>query len=202
MSISKNSQAVSDYRRNRKLNLIRVCGNKCNLCGYQKNVAALEFHHINPELKNYGIATNGNCHNIHKDLEEVKKCILVCANCHREIHSGNYTMEELYEHRIYDEQIEAELTFIKKDNLFCKQCGSVITYSSSSGYCETCYHLSTRKCERPDRETLKHLIQILPFVQIGKQYGVSDNAVKKWCKNYNLPYRKIDIKQITDWSEI
>ena len=56
------SQATSNYRRRRKLNLIKVCGGKCNLCGYNKTAAALEFHHINPEEKNYGLASMGTCH--------------------------------------------------------------------------------------------------------------------------------------------
>lgn len=56
------SQSTSDFRRNRKLNLIKVCGNKCNLCGYNRVVGALEFHHIIPEEKSYGLASMGTCH--------------------------------------------------------------------------------------------------------------------------------------------
>lgn len=86
-----NSEKVSEFRRRRKLNLIHVCGDKCNLCGYNRVINSLEFHHINPQEKEYGIAANGTCHNLEKDLQEVKKCILVCANCHREIHAGLYS---------------------------------------------------------------------------------------------------------------
>ena len=68
-----NVQAVSDYRRRRKENLIKVCGNRCALCGYDKLPAGLEFHHIDPTQKSYGIASKGTCHAIDKDLEEVKK---------------------------------------------------------------------------------------------------------------------------------
>ena len=51
------SLATSEYRRRRKANLIAVCGNQCNLCGYNKVISALEFHHINPKEKSYGIAS-------------------------------------------------------------------------------------------------------------------------------------------------
>ena len=56
--------------------------------------------------------------------------------------------------------------------------------------------------EHPTRETLKGLIQTKTFLDIGKMYGVSDNAVRKWCKNENLPYRSRDIKLIKNWDEI
>ena len=82
---------VSNYRRRRKANLIRVLGNRCALCGYDKLQDALEFHHINPENKIYSIASNGTCHDLEKDLTEIKKCILVCANCHRAIHKKLYS---------------------------------------------------------------------------------------------------------------
>ena len=81
------SKATTDYRRRRKRNLVKVCGDKCAICGYDKIPDSLEFHHINPDEKSYGIAKNGTCHDLEADLQEVQKCILVCANCHREIHA-------------------------------------------------------------------------------------------------------------------
>lgn len=48
--------------------------------------------------------------------------------------------------------------------------------------------------KRPTREELKELIYSLPFTKIGEKFGVSDNAVRKWCKFYGLPHRKKDIK--------
>ncbi|MCP4320253.1 MAG: hypothetical protein GY787_00020 [Alteromonadales bacterium] len=53
---------------------------------------------------------------------------------------------------------------------------------------------SERKVERPLKEQLLVLIKTKPILQIGKQYGVSDNSIRKWCKFYDLPYRKKDIK--------
>lgn len=198
-----NSQAVSDFRRNRKSNLIKVCGNKCCICGYDKSVSALEFHHIIPENKEYGIASNGTCHNIQKDLNEVKKCILVCANCHREIHENAYTQEELFNKQYFDENFANELISLKKDQTyFCSECGTEITRYSDTGLCNICYNKTRRKCQHPSREELKELIQNTSFVQIGKMYGVSDNAVRKWCKQYKLPSKKQDIVSITDWDNV
>ena len=54
------------------------------------------------------------------------------------------------------------------------------------------------------REQLKDLIRNEPFTEIGKKFGVSDNAIKKWCIKYNLPARKKDIKTYSDkeWDKI
>ena len=48
----------------------------------------LEFHHLNPDEKDFGIGTKGYTRSIEINKQEVDKCILVCANCHREIHAG------------------------------------------------------------------------------------------------------------------
>lgn len=67
-------------------------------------------------------------------------------------------------------------------------------------------HLSNsrREVERPTREILKQEIRIKSFVALGKQYDVSDNAIRKWCIFYNLPSRKKDIKTYTDeeWEKL
>ena len=202
-------QATSDFRRRRKENLMRVCGNKCMLCGYNRSPAALEFHHIDPTQKAYGLASGGTCHDLEADLKEVKKCLLVCANCHREIHNDFYSQEELFIKAYYDEDF---ITFLREDKFartntkeyFCKNCGKQITKYSDSMLCIDCAHKARRMVERPDRETLKQLIRTVPFTQIGKQYGVSDNSIRKWCKAENLPSKISEIKLYSDqeWEKI
>lgn len=82
-------------------------------------------------------------------------------------------------------------------NYKCKICGNNFeTDEKDQIYCsQECFHISQRRSERPSKEELFKLIKTTPFIQIGKMYGVSDNAIRKWCKTYNLPYRKKDIKQ-------
>ena len=58
---------------------------QCELCGYNKNSAALHFHHIDPELKSFEIAA-AKSRSLDSIVEEIKKCMLLCANCHAEIH--------------------------------------------------------------------------------------------------------------------
>ena len=82
------SEAVQRRRDKTKELLVEYKGGKCEICGYNKCIGALEFHHINPNEKEFGIGQKGYTRSIEKNKEEVDKCILVCANCHREIHNG------------------------------------------------------------------------------------------------------------------
>lgn len=59
----------------------------CNVCGYRKCISALEFHHIEGN-KEGAISSMLQASGLMKILKEIEKCIVVCANCHREIHSG------------------------------------------------------------------------------------------------------------------
>lgn len=68
-------------------------GGKCEICGYDKYQGALEFHHLNPEEKDFGIAAKGYTRSFEKVKEEIEKCILVCSNCHKEIHAGIIDLE-------------------------------------------------------------------------------------------------------------
>lgn len=82
------AEAVQRKREGLKKDAIKYKGGKCQICGYDKCDGALEFHHIDPSKKDFGIAQNGYTRAWSKIKEELDKCILVCANCHREIHSG------------------------------------------------------------------------------------------------------------------
>ena len=200
---------VSNFRKRRKQNLIKVLGGQCCLCGYDKISEALEFHHINPEEKEYAISQNGTCHDLEKDLSEIKKCILVCANCHREIHNGIYTEEDLWKNQNYNEDIANQLReeknkLLEKTIYYCVNCGKQLSRKTITGLCEECHRQQTKRAERPSREELKQMIKELPFTQIALKYGVSDNAIRKWCDAENLPRKKTDINKYTDeeWSKI
>lgn len=216
---------VTRHRQRRRQLLIQVLGGKCALCGYSRCAASLEFHHINPDNKNYQLSS-GNCHELERDLEEAKKCILVCANCHREIHHSNlYDNYNLWDYQFYDYDLAKKALAIKKngiyrnkrynvsdmcqdpnanlenannDTRYCSECGAPITKSSKTGVCTKCYHKRSRKIERPSREELKGMIRSMLFTEIGRIYGCTDSAIRKWCKNYKLPYHREEIDNFTD----
>lgn len=71
---------------NLKQYFVDYAGGKCSMCGYNKCLSALEFHHLDSEEKEFGISQKLSYENKEKILKEMEKCILVCSNCHREIH--------------------------------------------------------------------------------------------------------------------
>ena len=75
---------VTAARQKRKQELVYIMGGKCALCGYDKCIAALEFHHVDKSQKERQLSS-GNCHSWEEDIKEVQKCALVCSNCHKEI---------------------------------------------------------------------------------------------------------------------
>ena len=70
-------------------------GGKCERCGYNTCLKALEFHHLDPSQKDFTIS---NDHfKLKEAIEESKKCILICANCHRELHDNLWNIEDIKE---------------------------------------------------------------------------------------------------------
>ena len=77
---------IKSFWTKRRLDVIKDKGGKCSVCGYSKNPAALELHHKNPKDKK---ASWGKIKLMGKEKfkAEIKKCVLICANCHRELHN-------------------------------------------------------------------------------------------------------------------
>ena len=143
---------------------------------------------------------------LERQINEAKKCILVCANCHRGIHAGYYKVPDNYE-SLFDEQqaqylLEKNQETKERKKHYCKSCGKLL--NNNSTYCLECGHKvqrvverpARRVVERPTRQELKNLIRILPFTQIAKKYNVSDNAIRKWCIHEKLPAKKRFINEI------
>ena len=83
-----NSCSVTLARRRRKRKAIDYKGGECQVCGYDKCVGALEFHHLDSTQKDFGLSKKGIPRSWEKQKIELDKCILLCANCHRETHAG------------------------------------------------------------------------------------------------------------------
>lgn len=78
----------------------------------------------------------------------------------------------------------------------CPVCNKMTTNQHYCSY--KCAAIGQQKTSRPDREELKEQIRTMSFLAIGKQYDVTDNTIRKWCKQYNLPYKKKEIKKYSD----
>ena len=86
----KNSDRRNKNRFRLKDSYRQKLGGKCVICSYDKCQRALQFHHLDPKTKKFTIsdAFSRKAYSTEEIEAEVKKCILVCANCHAEIHSG------------------------------------------------------------------------------------------------------------------
>ena len=76
----------AEKRKRYKKELVEYKGGKCEICGYDKCISALEFHHKDSSKKDFGISESSFSRSLESLKEEADKCILVCANCHRELH--------------------------------------------------------------------------------------------------------------------
>lgn len=153
---------TSNSRKNKKLKAVGYMGGKCIVCEYDKCIAALHFHHIEPHEKEFGFSSN-----MTKPFEvlqiELNKCIIVCSNCHSEIHAG---------------LINIEPYIAIQDNIrqkYIPEVRPVVNYAPV-----------VKISRRPSKEVLEELIKKLPCTKIGSMFDVSDNAVRKWCKFYNI----------------
>lgn len=81
-------ERVQKRRRTLKEMSVSYKGGMCCICGYNRCITALEFHHIDPNSKSFGLSERGFTRKWDVIKSELDKCILVCANCHREIEAG------------------------------------------------------------------------------------------------------------------
>jgi len=82
------AEAVTRRRRSVKEALVKEAGGKCVICGYSRHPAALQFHHLDPTSKSFGLGVRGITRSLDKLREEAKKCVLLCANCHALVEVG------------------------------------------------------------------------------------------------------------------
>ena len=81
-------EAVARRRQVAKEILVDEAGGSCRICGYDRDMAALQFHHLDPTQKEFSLSMNGVTRGIEAMRREAGKCILLCANCHAEVEVG------------------------------------------------------------------------------------------------------------------
>lgn len=161
------SDKVVLCRQNNKKKLVEYKGGKCIICGYDKSIRSLQFHHINPLEKDFGISSQLS-YSLKRLKKEADKCILVCSNCHCEIHDGLINI---------DEYTTKNINIVSK----C-ECGNDKHYKDN--YCKICYYKKQRKVERPPYKQLLIEVDELGYMATGRKYGVSDNSIRSWIRFY------------------
>lgn len=131
----KNQEAKAILLR---LELIEKLGGKCSKCGYDKNVAALHFHHLKEKI--FSIDTSNLQHkSLESIMNEVDKCILLCANCHTEEHHPSFSKENvrtLAESNIQAYQDYKKIRTPKRKINYCIDCGKEIGRNAKR--CQNC----------------------------------------------------------------
>ena len=82
------SEGVTRWRREIKRQLVAEAGGGCVACGYDRCLAALHFHHLDPSQKRFSLSLKGVARAADELRQEAQKCVVVCANCHAEIEAG------------------------------------------------------------------------------------------------------------------
>lgn len=192
-------QTCSNRLRRMKLKIICIeyRGGKCHNCNYSKCYAALDFHHIHPIDKDFTVSERSQYRSFEQLQSEIDKCILLCSNCHRELHNGFYVIDEflnvkdvfanseyLKYFNLAKERLEIEKTVIKKPPRYCKICNKKLKYEQKIYCSRVCSHKLQFRVIRPDYAQLMKELYESNYTQVGKKYGVSDNAVRKWIKQY------------------
>lgn len=172
---------ISSHKLRNKLLKDGIKKYQCEICGlteWQNKPIPLELHHI-----------DGNHYNNNLDNLQI-----LCPNCHA---------LETNDTQVQSQKVKK---IIPKTEKFCIDCGKGI--SPNAIRCKSCETKNRYKEISPQysltREELKDLIRTKPFTQIANIYHVSDNAIRKWCDNFNLPRKKKDIDSYSDeeWSKI
>jgi hypothetical protein len=87
----KTYKYVKNFREKKKQKAVQLLGGKCQICGYDKHYKMFEFHHKNPQNKDFAISAK-LAWGFKRIKKELLKCALLCPNCHREVHLGIATL--------------------------------------------------------------------------------------------------------------
>ena len=176
-----NSKAVVEFRQRRKVWAVASFGGKCGVCGYDKCPDALEFHHLDPTEKDF--TPSGKSCSRQVFVEELRKCVMLCSNCHREHHAGVLDLPE--DITRFDESY-AEKPLPEKEKHPCAACGkqTIIAQKFCSVKCSSGARYGTAY---PPREEVVALVEEHGYKGTGRLLGVSDNAVRKFLKRTKHP---------------
>ena len=178
----KNVEHVIAWRRRVKKRLVQAFGGRCGLCGYDKTETNLAFHHVDPRQKDFNFgqyqskswATN---------VAEIRKCVLLCHNCHGEVHAGLADIAECP--RFNEEYADRPVPSRKRIRGICMTCRAPL--KTGDKFCSVaCAHVPQQRVERPTKLELDALLRSSTWESLAARYGVHSNAIRKWADRYGL----------------
>lgn len=178
-------QHVQRWRVKARKWITRYAGDTCQCCNYDTYIGNLSFHHLDPTQKDITISRLVNkCHSWHKIIAEADKCVLLCHNCHGEVHAGRRICPpiNLDERKLILSQIESERPIPKSCVFHYCSCGERIPQTKK--FCSRrCFNDTQQKITWPTN--LPDIVAASSKLAVARSLGVSDKAVAKRLRNYH-----------------
>lgn len=189
--MSVNSESVKRWRHNCKERIITAMGGSCCICGYNKCPASLALHHLDPSQKDIGLgAIRANPKNWQTIVEELRKCVLICHNCHSEVHAGMTLVPEdapKFDEAFADYKLMEKVAREDLANSLmtpCPVCGKLKPADLINCSLE-CAGKAHRKIDW-DNVNLFEELKIKSVVKLAEELGCSDAAIHKRLKKLGL----------------
>jgi len=177
-------------------------GGACLHCGYDRYIGALELHHLDSDEKEFTISSM-RVSNWNLIKEEIKKCMLLCAICHREVHAGIIDISDLNQEFSFDDydpiksqnvldwnsiDLESEMMRHKSYSKISKELGvSVETVKKrclEQGVASK--RIGRGKSIDLSKFKLEELIKKYSQKQIADMYGVTPTTIHRYMKKFNI----------------
>lgn len=166
----------------RKYEAIMRFGGKCSKCGYNGNISSLEFHHLNPETKSFGIDLREFSGHTLEDLnKELDKCVLLCANCHRELHHPELNMDNVKDFKASN-KVASEIDTFSNPRIVgdvCPICGKTFKKVTGKKYCSPeCRRKAQGYDAYPTIDEIKEQYEILKsWEKVAQHFGITRTIV-------------------------
>lgn len=192
----KNQKVISWVQRQKQRSVVYK-GGSCLVCGYSECIWALQFHHLDPSTKEFAVSSKPTIAwaRIKKELD---KCVLLCNRCHTEVHHGTTELATHLWKNPTPEKGEGLLKAVveagtlqphrpkyatPKKHYYCKDCGIEVCgrLSVRCVECNSKFRIGkhTTKIQWPSVAELLERAQTIGYAALGRELGVSDNAIRK-----------------------
>ena len=180
-----NSRSVVEWRRRLKLKALVYKGGKCLVCQYARCARALTFHHLDPSEKEFNITTSGTCHSWERVRAELDKCVLLCGNCHNELHDGMIDLHPyLQKNRTPEEGAEAVRIAWPTRSKTSPRCACGNHISATAHRCASCATKARSKVMWPSRAELIAMTDTHGFEGAGRALGVTGNGIRRRLRDH------------------
>lgn len=183
--MSKNSEAVKRWRKNTKARMVESMGGKCCICNYNKTHKGLDFHHLDPSIKEHSFGNlRGNIRGWETIVNELRKCVLVCCRCHAEIHDEDCeTVVPDNPPQFNEEFTNYKILYTKDECPVCR--GEKPIHQTTCSY--KCAARLAGKIDWDNIDVIQLVEEYGSFSAAGRSLSISGAAVsKQYKKKLNL----------------